>query len=82
MEIVKAVPINSFNDNESIYHFKIELVEINKIMIEIFNSRTGIKYKTYLNNTDKWLEEENSSKFQNDFSKVYEIINNCNSKTK
>ena len=81
MEIVKAVPVNSFNDNESIYHFKIELVEINKIMIEIFNSRTGIKYRTYLNNSDEWWED-NSSKFQNDFSKVYEIINNCISKTK
>jgi len=81
MEIVKAEPLQSFDDNESIYHFKIELIEINKIMIEIFNSRTGIKYKTYLNNSDKWWDD-NSSKFQNDFSKVYEIINNCISKTK
>ena len=89
MEIVKAEPagaclhledVQSF-DNESIYHFKIELIEINKIMIEIFNSRTGIKYRTYLNSSDKWWDD-NSSKFQNDFSKVYEIINNCISKTK
>ena len=80
MEIVKAEPLQSF-DNESIYHFKIELIEINKIMIEIFNSRTGIKYRTYLNSSDKWWDD-NSSKFQNDFSKVYEIINNCISKTK
>jgi len=81
MEIVKAEPLQSFDDNESIYHFKIELIEINKIMIEIFNSRTGIKYRTYLNSSDKWWDD-NSSKFQNDFSKVYEIINNCISKTK
>ena len=81
MEIIKAEPLQPFDDNESIYHFKIELVEINKTMIEIFNSLTGIKYKTYLNSSDEWWED-NSSKFQNDFSKVYEIINNYISKTK
>ena len=48
MEIVKAEPLQSFDDNESIYHFKIELIEINKIMIEIFNSRTGINIKLIL----------------------------------
>ena len=80
MEVVKAEPIQQEQEEDDIdYQIKIELIEINKIMIEIFNSKTGIKYKTYLNKSDDWWED-NFSKFQNDFSKLHMILNNCISK--
>lgn len=81
MEVVKAEPIHDFKEGEHIYQFKVELLEVEKVMIEVLNSQSGVKYRTYLNITDNWWKE-NSSKFQNDFSKVYPIINNCILKAK
>ena len=73
-EIVKAEHVHCFGEYEEEYQFKVELLEVEKVMVEIFNSQSGVKYRTYLNKTDNWWEE-NSLKFQNDFSKVYSIIN-------
>ena len=43
MEVVKAVQINNdylLND-ESLYQFIVEYIEIEKLMIQIFNVQTG-----------------------------------------
>ena len=44
-QIVMAKPLS---EEESLYQCLVELIEINKIMIQIFNIQTGITYKTYL----------------------------------
>ena len=76
MEVVKAEPIYEIGEYETGYRFKVELLEVEKVMIEVLNSQSGVKFRTYLNKTDNWWDE-NASKFQNDFSKVYPIINSC-----
>ena len=76
MEVVKAEPIHEIGEYETGYRFKVELLEVEKVMIEVLNSQSGVKFRTYLNKTDNWWDE-NASKFQNDFSKVYPIVNSC-----
>ena len=76
MEVVKAEPIHEIGEYETGYRFKVELLEVEKVMIEVLNSQSGVKFRTYLNKTDNWWDE-NASKFQNDFSKSLKFQKRC-----
>lgn len=78
MEVVKAVQISNdylLNDDESLYQFIVEYIEIEKLMIQIFNVQTGYTYKTYIEKTDEWFQK-NIYLFQGDFNKSFNIIKN------
>ena len=67
---------NIDNVNEEKYKFTIDMVEISTISIHMMNTDTGIIYKIYIKKDDEWYES-NAHKFQNDFSQLYKILNDC-----
>ena len=74
MEVVKAEPVNDeLSDDETLYQYTIELIQIDKIMISVFNSQTGISYKTYLVKDDEWFKS-NIYIFRGDFKHVLPIL--------
>ena len=52
------------------------LIDINTISFNIMNTDTGINYKLYIKKDDEWCKE-NLYKIQNDFSQLYQILNDC-----
>ena len=73
MEVIKAEPVDNLILDDTLYQFNVELMEIEKVMISVFNTYTGLTYKTYINKTDEWFES-NIYIFQGDFSKFLTIL--------
>jgi hypothetical protein len=49
MEVVKAEPIiDDSSDDETLYQYTVELIEIDKLLLSVFNVQTGITFKTYM----------------------------------
>jgi hypothetical protein len=56
------------------YTFKVELLEKNKISLIVFNTTTGIKYQTHIEEySDNW--EDLKINFQHNFSLFYKMFN-------
>ena len=76
MEVVKAEPIiDDSSDDETLYQYTIELIEINKLLLSVFNVQTGITFKTYIHNDDEWFKS-NIYIFHGDFNKAVTILQN------
>ena len=78
MEVVKATPVeilsvDDLTDGEETYQFTEELMEIEKIMISVFNTQTGITFKTYIDKEGEWFKS-NIYIFHADFSKALTIL--------
>jgi hypothetical protein len=73
-EVIIAENINI--SNEENYKYIIEMVDINTLLFNIMNTDTGINYKLYIKKDSEWYKE-NMYKFQNDFSQLYQIMNDC-----
>jgi len=73
-EVIIAENINI--SNEENYKYIIEMVDINTLLFNIMNTDTGIHYKLYIKKDSEWYKE-NMYKFQNDFSQLYQIMNDC-----
>jgi len=78
MEVVKAIPVeilsvDDLTDGEETYQFTVELMEIEKIMISVFNTQTGITFKTYIDKEGEWFKS-NIYIFHADFSKALTIL--------
>tara|TARA_Y100000591_G_scaffold332249_1_gene368892 strand:+ start:108 stop:1037 length:930 start_codon:yes stop_codon:yes gene_type:complete len=78
MEVVKAEPVNTMNqgdlsDDECLYQFTVDLIQTDKILLNVFNVQTGITYKQYINKDDEWYKS-NIYIFQGNFSKVRNIL--------
>ena len=58
------------------YTFICDLMEIDKIMVSVFHTNTGITYKIYINKTDDWFIK-NIHIFRGDFNKVIHLLNDC-----
>ena len=71
--IAKPLSYEPLSDDESLYQCLVELIEINKMMIQIFNVQTGITYKTYLEESSEWFKS-NIYIFQGDFTKALNIL--------
>lgn len=66
----------SIDVSENTYKFTIDLIDINTISFNIMNTDTGINYKLYIKKDDEWCNG-NLYKIQNDFSQLYQILNDC-----
>ena len=66
----------SINVSEKTYKFTIDLIDINTISFNIMNTDTGVNYKLYIKKDSEWCKE-NLYKIQNDFSQLYQILNDC-----
>jgi hypothetical protein len=73
-EVVIAENINS--SNEEPYKYIIEMIDIDTLLFNIMNTDTGINYKLYIKKDSEWCKE-NMYKIQNDFSQLYQIMNDC-----
>lgn len=78
MEVVKAEPVNTMNqgdlsDDECLYQFTVDLIQTDKILLNVFNVQTGITYKQYIDKDDEWYKS-NIYIFQGNFSKVRNIL--------
>tara|TARA_Y100000389_G_scaffold28862_1_gene24630 strand:- start:466 stop:1386 length:921 start_codon:yes stop_codon:yes gene_type:complete len=74
MSVIKAERVVDFIGDETLYHFKVEIIEIEKVMVSVFNTQTGVTYKTYINKCDDWFKS-NIYIFTGDFRKVFSILN-------
>jgi antitoxin component YwqK of YwqJK toxin-antitoxin module len=72
MEVLKATPVDDLSDDET-YQFTVELMELEKIMISVFNTQTGITFKTYIDKEGEWFKS-NIYIFHADFSKALTIL--------
>ena len=76
MEVVKAEPvIDDSSDDETLYQYTIELIEVNKLLLSVFNVQTGITFKTYIHKDDEWFKS-NIYIFHGDFNKALTILQN------
>jgi hypothetical protein len=66
----------SIDVSEKTYKFTIDLIDINTISFNIMNTDTGVNYKLYIKKDSEW-SKENLYKIQNDFSQLYQILNDC-----
>lgn len=73
MDIVKATPVYDLTDGDETYQFTVELMEIEKIMISVFNTQTGNTFKTYIDKEGEWFKS-NIYIFHADFSKALTIL--------
>jgi hypothetical protein len=74
-EVVIAENINC-NDEEQVYKYTIDMIDINTILFSIMNTDTGINYKLHIKKNSEWCKE-NLYKTQNDFSQLYQMLNDC-----
>ena len=56
MSVIKAERVIDFIGDETLYNFKVEIIEIEKVMVSVFNTQTGVTYKTYINKCDEWFK--------------------------
>ena len=76
MEVVKAEEvIDDVCDEKTIYQFTVELIEVKKILISVFNIHTGVTFKTYINEENEWFKS-NIYIFHGDYSKALTILTN------
>lgn len=73
MEIVKAQPIDN-NEEESKYNITIDLIEVSKLLITIFNTEKGITYKKYIEKDSEWFKS-NIYAFGGIIGKLQNILN-------
>ena len=70
-EVVQA---HIIDDTVEEYVFTCEIIELDKIMISVFNTETGITYKTYIHKNEEWFAK-NIHIFRGDFKHVFHLLN-------
>lgn len=61
---------------DELFKFTIEMIDINTICLDFMNTETGVKYKSYIKKGSAWCIQ-NLFKLQNDFSQLYQMLNDC-----
>jgi hypothetical protein len=56
-----------------VYQYTVELIELDKIMISVFNSQTGITYKKYIEEDSEWFKS-NIYIFRGEFNNILPIL--------
>ncbi len=73
MEIVKATAVdNSFDDDET-YKISLDMVQVDRIFINIFNTRSGFSFKTFIDKDSEWYKS-NIYVYRDNFSQLYNIL--------
>ena len=71
--VVKAEHVNEHPSDGKKYQFTIDLMKEGEIMISVFNTDSGITYKTTIKEDSLWFKS-NIYTFRGDFSKVLSIL--------
>jgi hypothetical protein len=66
MEVIQAEEINN-------YEYSVELLEVEKLSIIVFNTITGIKYQTYIQTKTK-IWDDIKINFQNKFTLLHKLL--------
>lgn len=75
MEVIQAQPINTIMDDDDDVSFKIslDLVQVDRIYINIFNTKSGISFKTFIDKNSQWYND-NIYIYRDDFTQLYNIL--------
>lgn len=75
MEVIQAQPINNNMGDEDDETFKIsvDLVQVDRIYINIFNTKSGISFKTFIDKDSEWYND-NIYIYRDDFAQLYSIL--------
>ena len=71
--IVTAHKIDEVTEH---YQYVVELIEVDKLLISVFNTQSGYTYKTYIQKDDDWYKE-NIYIFRGEFSNLQNILTGC-----
>ena len=73
MEVVKAEQVDNLILDDTLYHFTVELMDVKKVLVSVFNTQTGITYKSIITIDDKWYTS-NIYIFRGVFNYVFKIL--------
>lgn len=74
MEIVKAHPIDTnIDDDDETYKISLNMVQVDRIDLSIFNTKSGITFKTFIDKGSEWYND-NIYIYRDDFSQLYNIL--------
>jgi len=73
MEVIQAQPVNNNQEDHDKYKISLDLVQVDKIYIDIFNTISGIHFKTFIDKNSQWYND-NIYVYRDDFSQLYNIL--------
>ena len=73
MEVIKAEQVDNLILDDTLYQFTVELMDVKKVLVSVFNTHTGITYKTIITIDDKWYTS-NIYIFRGIFNNVFKIL--------
>jgi len=75
MEVVQAQPINNNmeDDDDETFKISVDLVQVDRIYINIFNTKSGISFKTFIDKDSEWYND-NIYIYRDDFTQLYSIL--------
>ena len=74
MEIVKAHSIDTnIDDDDETYKISLNMVQVDRIDLSIFNTKSGITFKTFIDKGSEWYND-NIYVCRGDFSHLYNIL--------
>ncbi len=71
--VVKAEPIDEISFDDKKYQFTVDLISNKEIMISVFNSESGLTYKTIIKEDSPWYKS-NIYIFRGEFQRVLSIL--------
>ena len=73
MEVIQAQPVNNNQEDDDKYKISLDLVQVDRIYIDIFNTISGIYFKTFIDKNSQWYND-NIYVYRDDFSQLYNIL--------
>lgn len=73
MEIVEATAVDNSFDDDKTYKISLDMVQVDRIFINIFNTRSGFSFKTFIDKDSEWYKS-NIYIYRDDFSQLYNIL--------
>ena len=73
MEVIKAQPVHNLDDDDKNYKISLDLVQVDRIYINIFNTKSGISFKTFIDKNSQWYND-NIYIYRDNFTQLYNIL--------
>uniref|UniRef100_A0A6C0BT66 MORN repeat protein n=1 Tax=viral metagenome TaxID=1070528 RepID=A0A6C0BT66_9ZZZZ len=73
MEVIKAQPVHNLDDDDENYKISLDLVQVDRIYINIFNTKSGISFKTFIDKNSQWYND-NIYIYRDNFTQLYNIL--------
>ena len=74
MDVIQAQPINNnLEEDDETHRISLDLVQVDRIYINIFNTKSGISFKTFIDKKSEWYND-NIYIYRDDFAQLYNIL--------